>query len=69
MYTIEYIEATLFNERVLIYFLCFLAWYSFNQFFLMRWPTGTFIKGLSYGLTAGSLAGSEPRKVKENSRT
>ena len=32
--------------------------YSFNQFFLMRWPTGTFIKGLSYGLTAGSLAGN-----------
>ena len=27
LYTIEYIEATLFNERVLIYFLCFLAWH------------------------------------------
>lgn len=32
--------------------------YSFNQFFLMRWPIGSLIKGLSYGWTAGSLAGT-----------
>lgn len=58
LYTIEYIEATLFNQHVLIYFLVFLCWYFFNQFFLMRWRTGSFIKGLSYGWTAGSLAGN-----------
>ncbi|CAL1140611.1 unnamed protein product, partial [Cladocopium goreaui] len=58
LYTIEYIEATLFSWRVLIYFSCFLVWYSFNQFFLMRWPIGSLIKGLSYGWTAGSLAGN-----------
>jgi len=58
LYTIEYIEATLFSWRVLIYFSCFLVWYCFNQFFLMRWPIGSLIKGLSYGWTAGSLAGN-----------
>ncbi|CAJ1343574.1 unnamed protein product [Effrenium voratum] len=58
LYTIEYIEATLFNERVLIYFIVFLLWYFFNQFFLMTWPMGSLIKGLSYGWTAGSLAGN-----------
>ena len=120
LYTIEYIEATLFSWRVLIYFSCFLVWfpgcknemfiqrnslclvlkykwikhvksslrsvltdllcktckmqtrryprssrsillrYCFNQFFLMRWPIGSLIKGLSYGWTAGSLAGDLP---------
>ena len=34
--------------------------YCFNQFFLMRWPIGSLIKGLSYGWTAGSLAGDLP---------
>eukprot|EP00439_Symbiodinium_sp_Y106_P000681 s1892_g1.t1 len=46
------------NLRVLIYFLVFISWYLFNQFYLMRWPNGSLIKGLSYGWTAGSLAGN-----------
>ncbi|CAE7220642.1 unnamed protein product [Symbiodinium pilosum] len=58
IYTLQYIEDTMINLRVLIYFLVFISWYLFNQFYLMRWPTGSIIKGLSYGWTAGSLAGN-----------
>lgn len=57
-YTIEYIQETLFNVRVLLYSLGFVAWFLLNRFLFMRYPVGSVIRGLSLGCTAGTIAGN-----------
>mmetsp|Transcript_20803 Transcript_20803/g.58363 ORF Transcript_20803/g.58363 Transcript_20803/m.58363 type:complete len:447 (+) Transcript_20803:119-1459(+) len=57
-YTIEYLEDTLVNWRVLIYFIAFFAWFLFNRLVLMPNPAGSAIRGISLGCTAGTIAGN-----------
>mmetsp|Transcript_125115 Transcript_125115/g.400723 ORF Transcript_125115/g.400723 Transcript_125115/m.400723 type:complete len:489 (-) Transcript_125115:104-1570(-) len=57
-YTIEYIQDTLLAPRVGIYFACFMAWFFFNRFYLMRKPAGSALRGISLGCTAGTIAGN-----------
>mmetsp|Transcript_53500 Transcript_53500/g.120571 ORF Transcript_53500/g.120571 Transcript_53500/m.120571 type:complete len:393 (-) Transcript_53500:137-1315(-) len=57
-YTLEYIEYTLVNVRVLIYALVFVVWFLINRFFLMRFPQGSAVRGVSLGCTAGTIAGN-----------
>lgn len=57
-YTLEYLEDTLINFRVLIYFLAFSVWFLLNRCFLMRRPVGSAIRGVSLGCTAGTIAGN-----------
>mmetsp|Transcript_51992 Transcript_51992/g.132040 ORF Transcript_51992/g.132040 Transcript_51992/m.132040 type:complete len:483 (-) Transcript_51992:182-1630(-) len=57
-YTIEYIKETLLAPRVGIYFACFMAWFFFNRFYLMRKPAGSALRGIALGCTAGTLAGN-----------
>mmetsp|Transcript_62701 Transcript_62701/g.161355 ORF Transcript_62701/g.161355 Transcript_62701/m.161355 type:complete len:421 (+) Transcript_62701:78-1340(+) len=57
-YTIEYIEETVVNVRVLVYFCFFFLWFLVNRFFLMQQPVGSSIRGVSLGCTAGTLAGN-----------
>lgn len=57
-YTIEYLEDTLVNWRVLIYFIAFFAWFLFNRLVLMPNPEGSAIRGISLGCTAGTIAGN-----------
>jgi len=57
-YTIDYIEETLLNIRNLVYSLCFLAWFALNRFWLMNFPSGSAVRGVSLGCTAGTIAGN-----------
>jgi len=57
-YTIEYLEKTLVNIRVLLYLFVFIVWYLFNILVLMRRPAGSAIRGISLGCTAGTLSGN-----------
>jgi len=57
-YTIEYLEETLINTRVAIYFAIFAVWFCFNRFYLMGKPKGSALRGISLGCTAGTIAGN-----------
>lgn len=57
-YTLEYLEETLVNLRVLMYFVGFAVWFLINKLFLMKQPAGSAIRGVSLGATAGSIAGN-----------
>lgn len=57
-YTLEYLEETLVNIRVLAYLICFVLWFCFNRFYLMQFPPGSAIRGVSLGVTAGTIAGN-----------
>lgn len=57
-YTVEYLEDLLVSWRVAAYFCCFLLWYWFNVFFLQRRRKGDAIRGISLGVTAGTIAGN-----------
>lgn len=57
-YTVEYLEDTLVNIRVLVYLCVFVVWYIFNTQVLMRRPAGSAIRGISLGCTAGTIAGN-----------
>lgn len=57
-YTVEYLEDVLINYRVLIYLGIFLVWYLFNVCFLMRRARGNPLRGISLGMTAGTIAGN-----------
>mmetsp|Transcript_105807 Transcript_105807/g.207525 ORF Transcript_105807/g.207525 Transcript_105807/m.207525 type:complete len:544 (-) Transcript_105807:380-2011(-) len=57
-YSLDYLEELLINERVGIYFIGFFLWFLFNRFFLMRWSSGSAIRGISLGCTAGTIAGN-----------
>jgi len=57
-YTIDYIEDTLVSRRVLIYFSIFFVWFLFNVLFLMRFSHGSPVRGVSLGMTAGTIAGN-----------
>lgn len=48
----------LISVRVLLYLLAFLAWFLINRFYLMSWPKGSAVRGLSLGATAGTIAGN-----------
>jgi len=58
VYTTEYIEDTLINMRVLLYSCVFAVWILFNLFFLMRFESGSPVRGISLGMTAGTIAGN-----------
>lgn len=57
-FSIAYLEETLISFRVLIYFCTLFVWIALNISFPMRRPTGDTIRGLSLGMTAGSIAGN-----------
>jgi uncharacterized membrane protein len=57
-YTLDYLEDTLINVRVLVYFCVFFAWFLLNRLYLMKKPTGSAIRGISLGCTAGTIAGN-----------
>lgn len=57
-YTLEYLEETLINKRVAIYFAVFAVWFCFNRFYLMLKPKGSALRGISLGCTAGTIAGN-----------
>lgn len=58
-YTIDFLEETLVNVRVLIYFLCFFVWFLFNVCIIQkRKAKGNPIRGVSLGMTAGTIAGN-----------
>jgi len=57
-YTLEYLEDLLIKPRVAIYLGCFLVWFLLNRFFFMRFPAGSVVRGISLGLTAGTVAGN-----------
>jgi len=58
VYTVEYLEDTLVQPRILIYFACFFVWFLVNVCILQKRPRGSPIRGVSLGCTAGSLAGN-----------
>uniref|UniRef100_A0A7S1AC59 Uncharacterized protein n=1 Tax=Noctiluca scintillans TaxID=2966 RepID=A0A7S1AC59_NOCSC len=57
-YTVEYLEDLLVSWRVAVYICCFLLWYWFNVFFLQWRRKGDAIRGISLGVTAGTIAGN-----------
>lgn len=57
-WTAEYVMHVIVQWRTLAYVICFLVWYIFNVFVLMRYEKGSAIRGFSIGATAGSLAGN-----------
>uniref|UniRef100_A0A7S1KVX2 EamA domain-containing protein n=1 Tax=Alexandrium catenella TaxID=2925 RepID=A0A7S1KVX2_ALECA len=57
-YSLAYLEDTLVNVRVLLYFVAFAVWFLVNNFVFMRRPEGSAIRGVSLGCTAGSIAGN-----------
>lgn len=66
-YNLELVEKTFVRLSVLIYLLVLICWLAFNILFLQPrsknpkgepWETGDPIRGLSLGLTAGSIAGN-----------
>lgn len=54
----EYVKHVLLASRTMIYGLCFIAWFCFNTFVLMKYPDGSAVRGFSLGATAGTLAGN-----------
>lgn len=58
VYTLEYAEEKLISLRVLLYCIFLLLWFALNRFYLMKWPIGSPIRGLSLGWTAGALSGN-----------
>lgn len=57
-YTVEYVESTLVNVRVLIYFSIFFCWFLFNRFVLIKRPEGSLMRGMALAWTGGSIAGN-----------
>jgi len=57
-YTIEMLEEKLVDWRCIVYFVVFAAWILFNVLVPMRRPKGDIIRGMSLGMTAGTLAGN-----------
>jgi len=57
-FTVEYLEDTLVTWRVFSYFAIFLVWFIFNVTCMMQRAPGNPIRGISLGLTAGTLAGN-----------
>lgn len=58
VYDDELVGELLASWRTLMYVLGFSAWFVFNRFVLMRRPDGDVLRGVSYGVTAGTLAGN-----------
>lgn len=66
-FTLQYTQDTLLRPAVLIYMACLASWVLFNILVLMPrsknppgepWETGDRLRGLSLGMTAGSIAGN-----------
>lgn len=57
-YSIEYLEETFVNFRVLAYFICFFLWFLLNRFITLSAPRESAIRGVSLGCTAGTIAGN-----------
>jgi len=57
-YTIDYLEATFVNARVLIYGIVFFAWFLVNRLVFMQREPGSAVRGISLGCTAGTIAGN-----------
>lgn len=58
VYTVEYLEDLLFSPRIPIYFAAFFLWFLMNIFCLQNRPKGNPVRGISLGMTAGSIAGN-----------
>jgi hypothetical protein len=58
VYTVEYLEDLLISWRVLFYFLIFICWFLFNVLVLQKRSKGSFLRGVSLGVTAGTIAGN-----------
>eukprot|EP00747_Dinoflagellata_sp_TGD_P191273 gnl/TRDRNA2_/TRDRNA2_54425_c0_seq1.p1 gnl/TRDRNA2_/TRDRNA2_54425_c0~~gnl/TRDRNA2_/TRDRNA2_54425_c0_seq1.p1 ORF type:complete len:467 (-),score=81.27 gnl/TRDRNA2_/TRDRNA2_54425_c0_seq1:9-1409(-) len=57
-YTVEFLEETLEDVRILIYLAIFACWFLLNFLVLMRRPVGSVVRGVSLGATAGTIAGN-----------
>jgi len=58
VYTVEYLEDLLISWRVLAYCLLFSIWFAFNVLVLQKRSKGSVIRGVSLGVTAGTIAGN-----------
>lgn len=58
VYTVDYLEELLVAPRILVYFGVFVIWYLVNICFLQKRPRGHPIRGISLGMTAGTIAGN-----------
>mmetsp|Transcript_22523 Transcript_22523/g.53647 ORF Transcript_22523/g.53647 Transcript_22523/m.53647 type:complete len:343 (-) Transcript_22523:91-1119(-) len=54
----EYVQHVLLQSRTMVYGLCFTGWFLFNTLVLMKYPSGSAVRGFSLGATAGTLAGN-----------
>mmetsp|Transcript_127957 Transcript_127957/g.255536 ORF Transcript_127957/g.255536 Transcript_127957/m.255536 type:complete len:473 (-) Transcript_127957:94-1512(-) len=57
-YSVEVVHELLVSPRILYYLTCVAAWVAFNILVPMRRPRGDILRGLSLGVTAGSIAGN-----------
>lgn len=57
-YTIEYLEGRLYRMPVFLYIVGFSLWVWFNVSVLLRRPEGDRLRGLSFGLLGGTVAGN-----------
>lgn len=57
-WTAAYVEMVLWQNRTMLYAICFIAWYLWNVVVQMRFEKGSPIRGFSLGATAGTLAGN-----------
>lgn len=58
VYTVEYLEDLLLAPRIPIYLIAFFLWFLLNVCCLQRRPRGSPIRGISLGMTAGTIAGN-----------
>lgn len=58
VYTVDYLEDLLFAPRIPIYFALFFIWFLVNIFCLQSRPRGSPTRGVSLGMTAGTIAGN-----------
>eukprot|EP00931_Biecheleriopsis_adriatica_P102530 TRINITY_DN77486_c0_g1_i1.p1 TRINITY_DN77486_c0_g1~~TRINITY_DN77486_c0_g1_i1.p1 ORF type:complete len:423 (+),score=65.81 TRINITY_DN77486_c0_g1_i1:112-1269(+) len=57
-YTVEDVERTLVNLRVLLYFVAFFAWFLVNRFYFYNFDKASLVRGISLGCLGGSLMGN-----------
>merc|ERR1711974_374995 len=57
-WTPEYVHEVFLHWRTLLYCLVFAGWFCLNQFYLMKFPMESTVRGFSLGATAGTLAGN-----------
>jgi len=58
VYTIDYLEDLMLAPRVPIYFAAFFLWFLLNICCWQKRPKGNAVRGISLGMTAGTIAGN-----------